>query len=150
MDYNDGSAFGYDQIDPYRYAPISYDLATEMQYEKPILVARQEYKKRSIIDPKEQTDAISEVKLVKRITDPYLVNEKEGFASQRNGQNGQIGRGGKKIKMPIDSDDMQLVMLFLVIVVFVVQLKMMMNVDMIMRILFSNIKANPNQQMLLL
>lgn len=102
-DYNDGSRFGGDAINPYDDIPVSFEQA---EYDdRPVLLSRNEIPRRAARPP-QQLDRITEKSLTRRI---------EGFS------------GGTKIASTIgwSQEDMQLFIIFLIIIVIVLQIKIM-------------------------
>lgn len=122
MDYNDGSSFGYDQIAPFDQIPIQFELGTlDSDPPRTVLVAPQEYPRPSVVRPLAQTDPVTEKRLVKKIVEPWKVQE--GFSG---------------IVKQFSQTDLNLFLLFLLIIVVVLQVKNTMQLDMLMRLQFIN------------
>lgn len=80
MDYNDGSNFGYDEINPYNNIPFEFGLAREDENNEVVLVTNQEYPIKSIVKPPVQEGKIEEPKLIKKLNNPFRIISREGFA----------------------------------------------------------------------
>jgi hypothetical protein len=113
MDYNDGSNFGYDAINPYAALPIQFDEAA-LPSGRVILASKNEYPMLATTTPPAQLDPVADQKLVRTLETP--TNWVEGFA-------------GKKI----NQNDIHLLLLFIIIVIAVLQIKMMMTMDFILQ-----------------
>lgn len=110
--YNDGTSFGYDEINPYDHIPISFEqisLPSGTQF----LASQNEYPIFSTTTPSAQMHTITDQSLVTRATTP--LGMVEGF------RDAPIAKFNK--------DDVQLILIFIVIVIGILQIKMMIQMD---------------------
>lgn len=114
-DYNDGSSFGYDIVRPYDYVPITFEQIS-LPGGRNFLASPNEYPKMSAIQPVEVAAPVTDASLVKKVqTPPGMV---EGFRARWH------------------PDDIQFVLIFIVLVVGILQIKMMMTIDFMMKMQF--------------
>jgi hypothetical protein len=115
-EYNDGSSYGYDTISPYDQIPLSFE-SVILPSEKKILAAYNEY---PILQNTKITQLpLSEQTASKKIETPSGMIE------------------GFRPSIKLDKNDIQLIILFLLIVVCVLQAKMMMTMDFLLKSQFS-------------
>lgn len=98
-DYNDGSRFGHDVISPYDDIELSFEQA-QLPTGRPMLLSRNELPRLPAVSPP-QMDEISQKSITRHI---------EKFA----------GRG-----LFLSAEDQQLVLMFLLVVVIVMQIRLM-------------------------
>lgn len=107
--YNDGSSFGYDEISPYDHIPITFEqisLPSGTQF----LASENEFPRFSRVDPTTQIHQITDQSLVKKLSTP--ADMVEGFTNKK-----------------LDKQDIQLILIFIVIIVGILQIKMMISID---------------------
>ncbi len=137
-DYNNGSGYGYDTIDPYDYHPLEFDLGQFNDDSRPILVSNNEIPKRDAAFPT-QIDKISEHNLVRNIDS---VPVREAF-SDRPAHRHPPFRGVQNRIDSIFGKDTNLILLFIVIVIGILQIKTMMTLDFMMQLHMRPMSVDP-------
>lgn len=127
MDYNDGSGFGYDEINPYRDIPFEFGLAREDEKSEVVLVTNQEYPVKSIVKPPIQESKLVEPKLIKKINNPFKVRSREDFAAK------------------MDLDQVDFFMIFIMFMILIMQFHNQWQMSKITKLVAMGSKLEPAQ-----
>lgn len=109
-----GDSYGYDEINPYDEIPITFE-QVQLNSGRPMLLSRNEYPRLDAGLPTGQMDAVTQKNISRRVTAPLGMIE--GFGTQY----APFSQG-----INLSSEDIQVIILFLLVVVVCMQMRIMM------------------------